>query len=199
MYYTPETLLNHVFEDLRRRRPPKVTCFLSITHPRTLNFVATSTCVRGRSASPPSWVWARFWRRCHALCVRRGFAHAVVETGGSSDHQLDSNSSPSFASSREVARSVGSHNYRLIPGKWASNRITFVSCHRGEESGARKKNGPRPSIVQRTGAIRDRNTPSRIVSQPLTRDRTGVCWTRPNKILTIDVDRRGVVESWFKV
>jgi hypothetical protein len=92
-------------------------CSLDRTLAAKPTFVATSTCVRGRRAFPPSWVLARLWRRCRALGVRRGFAHAVVATSGSSDYQLGGNSSPSFASSREVTRSVGSHNRRLIPGK----------------------------------------------------------------------------------
>jgi hypothetical protein len=92
-------------------------CALDRTLAAKPKFIAASAYDRERGPSLPSWVWARLGRRCRALGVRRGFAHVMVATGGSGDHQLGGNSSPSFGSSRVFARSVGSHNRHLIPGK----------------------------------------------------------------------------------
>ena len=47
--------------------------------------------------------------------------------------------------------------------------------------------------------LEDADTPSRFESQPLTRDRTGPCLSRSNKIQTVDVDQRGAVEIRFRV
>jgi hypothetical protein len=36
MYYTPETLLNHVFEDLRKPKAPNITPLISVNSEHTL-------------------------------------------------------------------------------------------------------------------------------------------------------------------
>jgi hypothetical protein len=39
MYYTPETLLNYAFEDLRKPKAPNILFLAQIGEPSTMNFI----------------------------------------------------------------------------------------------------------------------------------------------------------------
>jgi hypothetical protein len=91
-----------------------------------------------------------------------------IAFGSEFDHRdrIWENTSHGSAAAGPCAAVPVGHVGRRCRGRWISSRRLGLelACV-----------GPRSSFVQRTATIRDRNTPSRIESQPLTRDQTGAC------------------------